>query len=225
MSTPVVQSYYRDNIPTELVNAQAKVFAHLGIPLNQCLDNSLSHAGWMAQVLASPPEGDVVVIADIDAFPLSRDAFDRMVAQAREGALVGLSQVANHKDPNRIYAGPMFMALPSSLYTDFGQPGLERTDHQDVAQVLTDMAQARGVPVSLIPPRFAIQPKWPLADQGVFGVGTFYGEMEFFHLFQSRKRSSVELFCAVADGTIAGRHDYQKYLDTVTPRKKVFGLF
>jgi len=225
MSIPVVQSYYRDNIPPELVAAQARVFKHFDIPLNQCLDNAQTHAGWMAQVLAGPPEHDVVVIADIDAFPLSRDAFDRMVSSAKDGALVGLSQVANHKDPNRVYAGPMFMALPSTMYADFGEPGLERTDDQDVAQVLTDIAQERDVPVSLIPPRFAIQPKWPLADQGVFGVGTFYGEMEFFHLFQSRKRSSVELFCAVAGGTIAGRHDYQKYLDTMTPRKKVFGLF
>ncbi|MGC1505942.1 MAG: hypothetical protein WA782_17610 [Sulfitobacter sp.] len=225
MSTPVVQTYYRKNIPAELVAAQARVFAHFGIPLNQCLDDSLSHAGWMARTLSQPQTSDVVVIADIDAFPLSRGAFDHMVAEARKGALVGLSQVANHKDPDRIYAGPMFMALPASMYGDFGTPALERTQTCDVAQVLTDTAQERGIPTLLIPPKFAIAPKWPLSDQGVFGVGTFYGEMAFFHLFQSRKRNAVALFGAVADATIAGRHDFQKYLDTMAPRKKVFGLF
>ncbi|MEW9919896.1 hypothetical protein AB2B41_09790 [Marimonas sp. MJW-29] len=222
---PTVQSFYRNNIPARLVDAQARVFDHFGIALNQCLDNSLSHATWLERTLAKASDEDVVVIADIDAFPLSREAFDRMVGQARKGALVGLSQVANHKDPNRIYAGPMFMALPGNLYEDFGEPRLDRTDTRDVAQVLTDLANERDIPVALIPPRFAIQPKWALADQGVFGVGTFYGEMEFFHLFQSRKQSSVDLFCAVAEGTIAGRHDFQRYLEVMAPRKKRFGLF
>lgn len=224
MVTPTVQTYYRDNIPSELVTAQARVFEHFGIPLTQCLDNTLSHSGWMERTLAEPQIDDVVVIADIDAFPLSRDAFDNMVAAARQGTLVGLSQVANHKDPDRIYAGPMFMAMPADLFNSFGSPPLSRSDTRDVAQILTDMARERGTPVRLIPPRFAIEPKWPLADQGVFGVGTFYGEMDFFHLFQSRKRNSVALFCAVAEGTIAGRHDFRKYLETMTPHKKLFGL-
>ena len=224
MTTPTVHTYYRDNIPAQLVKAQARVFEHFGIPLKQWLDNTLSHAEWLEQMLSNPTD-DITVIADIDAFPLTRAGFDALVESAANGALAGLSQVANHKDPTRIYAGPMFMALPAGLYQDLGAPGLERTDTVDVAQILTDLSQARGKPVTLVPPRMAVQPKWALSDQGMFGVGTFYGEMAFFHLFQSRKRNSVELFCAVAEGTIAGRHDFQTYLDVMAPRKKRFGLF
>jgi len=225
MITPTVHTYYRDNIPPPLVAAQARVFAHFDIPLKQWLDNDLSHAQWLERMLSDPQDDGPVVIADIDAFPLSRAGFDRMVAVATSGALIGLSQVANHKDPTRIYAGPMFMALPPTLYAGLGAPGLERNDAQDVAQALTDLSKEQGKAVELIPPRMAVQPKWALSDQGLFGVGTFYGEMEFFHLFQSRKRNSVDLFCAVAAGTIAGHHDFQTYLDTMAPRKKLFGVF
>lgn len=225
MTTPMVHTYYRDNIPARLVQAQARVFDHFGVPLTQWLDNKLSHAQWLEKILGNPQGDGPVVVADIDAFPLSRLGFDHLVARATEGALVGLSQVANHKDPSRVYAGPMFMALPQTLYTDLGKPGLERTGSDDVAQVLTDLAREKGIPVTLIPPRMAVQPKWALSDQGVFGIGTFYGEMEFFHLFQSRKKSSVDLFCAVAEGTIAGRHAFQRYLDLMATRKRFLGIF
>ena len=225
MPTPTTHTYYRDNISSELVQAQARVFEHFDIPLTQWLDNDLSHAQWLEKMLTHPQGDGPVVIADIDAFPLSRAAYDQLVTSAGDGTLIGLSQVANHKDPNRIYAGPMFMALPDKLYANLGAPGLERNNTRDVAQALTDLSREQGTPVDLIPPRMAVQPKWALSDQGMFGVGTFYGEMEFFHLFQSRKKSSVNLFCAVAQGTISGRHDFQKYLDLMAPRKKFLGVF
>lgn len=220
---PKVFTFYQRNIPAAVLQGQRAVFDHFGIELVQVQDDSISHGDWVTGIFA-PKGDDIVVVADIDAFPLNRAAFDRMVAGANEGALVGLAQVANHKDPRRIYAGPMFMAVRRSLYHDLGAPPMTRSATCDVAQALTDRVVAAGLPLTLISPRFAIQPKWALADQGVFGIGTFYGEMEFFHLFQSRKRNSVALFEAVAEGTIAGRHDFARYLEIMAPRKR-FGLF
>lgn len=219
MTLPAVHSFYRDNISAELVAAQARVFDHFGIPLHQWRDNKQSHAGWMANLLGSDHGSDVAIIADIDAFPLSRAGYDELVNDVRGGALVGAAQVANHKDPNRIYAGPCFLGLPAHLYKDFGSPDLERNETVDVAQVLTDLANAKSVPTKIIPPTLCIQPRWALADLGVFGIGTFYGDHAFFHLFESRKDASIELFCAVAEGTISGKHNYQQYLDIMAAAK------
>ncbi|GAB1481078.1 hypothetical protein MASR2M74_36610 [Paracoccaceae bacterium] len=220
---PRVHTFYQSNIPPGVLAGQKAVFAHFEIPLVQEMDNSIEHGTWVTRLFAGAPD-DIIVLADIDAFPLSRRAFDAMIERAEAGELVGLAQVANHKDPSRIYAGPMFLAIRRSLYHDLGAPALTRSPTADVAQALTDQAQEAGKTVTLIPPRFAIQPKWPLAGQGVFGIGTFYGEMEFFHLFQSRKRNSVALFEAVARDTLRGSFDYANYLQIMAPKKR-FGLF
>ena len=222
-SAPRVHTFYQSNIPAGVLAGQKAVFTHFAIPLVQTLDNSIEHGTWVTRLFAETTD-DIIVLADIDAFPLSRAAYDSMIARAAEGELVGLAQVANHKAPDRIYAGPMFLAIKRSLYHELGAPALTRSANCDVAQALTDRAQEAGKTVTLIPPRFAIQPKWPLAGQGVFGIGTFYGDMEFFHLFQSRKRNSVALFEAVARDTIRGSFDYADYLQIMTPKKR-FGLF
>lgn len=222
-TSPVVYSFYRSNIPTSIVSGQRAVFAKFGVPLEQHRDDTLTHGKWVDRIF-SGGDSEIVVIADIDAFPLSRDAYERACGAAADGAVVGLAQVANHKDPQRVYAGPMFLAVRRNVYEQLGRPGMERTSNSDVAQLLTDRALSEGVPVELIWPRFSIQPKWPLAGHGVFGIGTFYGEMEFFHLFQSSKRNSVRLFSAVAQGALEGQHDFSSYLE-IMRRRRFLGVF
>jgi hypothetical protein len=227
--SPTVHSFYRSNIAPEIIEAQAKVFSHFDVPLKQWKDDTLSHGDWVDQLMRDSTGEDTVVIADIDAFPLSRAGYNRMVDEAERGIVTGLAQVANHKDPNRIYAGPMFMATSRALYQKLGSPKMQRSKDGDVAQALTDAAQQAGVEVSLTYPSFAIQPRWALANRGVFGVGTFYGDSEFFHLFESRKSKSIQLFCAVADGAISGTHDFEQYLEIVgqaqKKKRKFLGLF
>ena len=149
--------------------------------------------------------------------------------QAENGTLVGLAQVANHKDPELIYAGPMFMGISREIYRKLGSPEMAHNKTEDVAQALTNLAIQNDIPVELIFPSFAIQPKWPLSQHGVFGVGTFYGDQDFFHLFESRRKSGVDLFVAVANGVVSGRHDFGQYLaimDEVPKKKRKFlGLF
>lgn len=101
MSTPTVHTFYKSNTPTRMVEAQAQVFAHLGIPLKQWKDDSATHCEWINTIMRDDSLGPLAIIADIDAFPLSRAGFDKLVAQAEAGAVAGLAQVANHKDPSR----------------------------------------------------------------------------------------------------------------------------
>lgn len=214
---PVVYSYYQRNIPQPIISGQKAVFGKFGIPLEQQQRDGISHGGWMDSIFSNCPD-EIIVISDIDAFPLSRDAYLRACAAAANGAVVGLAQVANHIDPSRVYAGPMFLAVRRSVYENLGRPGMQAGPGHDVGQLLTDRAIAEGVPVHLFWPHAAIEPKWALAGRGVFGIGTFYREMDFFHLFQSRLKKSVELFSQVSRNTILGRHDFAAYIKIVARR-------
>jgi hypothetical protein len=229
MTLPTVHTFYKSNIDPELVSWQARVFETLGIPLKQWLDDSASHHEWLNRIFRDDSLGEQVIVADIDAFPLSRAGFDRFLDLCAQHDVVGLAQVANHKDPSKIYAAPMFLGTTRAHYKALGSPSMRRTDDGDVAQILTDQTLAAGKSVEMIYPRFSIDPKWPLWDRGVYGIGTFYGEMEFFHLFQARKKQAFDLFCAVAEGVVNGRHDFARYLEIMekapAPKKKFLGLF
>lgn len=225
---PPVHTFYRSNISPDIVECQAKVFKHLGIELIQCLDDSMSHSDWLDWIFNT--DRDLTVVCDIDAFPLSRAAYIRFVDRIRLGAVVGLEQVANHLDPCAAYAGPMFLGCLGQTYQDLGRPSLAPIDRMDVGQNLTSTAQKRGVAVEMIAPKFAILPKWPLADRGIFGIGTFYGSLDFFHLFESRSDSSVALFKAVSEGVVSGKHDFARYLAvagqaSLTRRRRRFWFF
>lgn len=212
-ATPTVHSFYRYNIEPAMLDAQKRVFEHFGVPLNQCRDDKAKHAGWIDALLADDAQGDIMVIADIDAFPLSHGAYAQLVAAAERGAIAGLAQTTNDKRPDKIFAAPMFLAMRRSVWRDFGAPSMFPYETGDVAQIMTDTAEARGVEVALTYPSFALRPIWALANRGVYGTATFYGDMEFFHLYQARHINTVDLFCAIADGAIAGRHDWGAYLE------------
>lgn len=226
---PTAFTYYQSNVDPALVEAQAAVFAHLGIPLVQQLDDRRDHAAWLTATLRDDSLGELAVVCDIDAFPLNLAGYQRLIAAAMAGNVSGLAQVANHKDPDHVYAAPMFLAVRRDIYRRAGAPDLRRTEQSDVAQTLTRNAAAAGVPVMLMWPKFCIAPRWSLGQHGVYGIGTFYGDNEFFHLFEARRQQSRDLFLAVAEGVIAGRHDFDRYLailDLVPPkRRKFLGLF
>ena len=226
---PTTYSFYQSNVDPQLVEAQAAVFRHLGIPLVQELDDKTDHPGWLTRTFRNDSLGPLAVVADIDAFPLSLSGYQRLIAAAEAGSVAGLAQVANHKNPDHLYAGPMFLAARRDVYKSVGAPELRHADKADVGQMLTLSAEKAGVPVTLIYPKFCIAPRWSMAQHGVFGIGTFYGDNEFFHLFEARRQQSRDLFLAVAQGVINGRHDFDRYieiLDLVPPRRKKFlGLF
>ena len=61
----------------------------------------------------------------------------------------------------------------------------------------------------------------------MFGIGTFYGDNDFFHLFESREPAYEQLLVAVADDAIAQRPlQFARYLEAAialqqgTPVKK-----
>ena len=209
-----VHAMYWDNIPQGILKKQQDVFAHLGIPLRQERAHKKPHGVWMRDVLERHASEDIVIFCDIDAFPLHRDAYLQAVSHAQRGALFGLAQFSNHKPGNEVYAGPMFMALRKQLWEDLGKPDLQSSKQHDAAEVLSALARARGVEVVMSEPTATLISKWALGSEGVFGIGTFYGRRDFFHLFESRKPAYEALLAAVADDVIkGGQLNFAYYLE------------
>ena len=211
---PPIHTMYWDNIPPGILEKQRAVCEHLGLPLRQERAHKQPHGQWMNSLLEQHASNDIVVICDIDAFPLKRTAYEQAIAHAERGALFGLAQFSNHKPGNEVYAGPMFMALRKQLWEDLGKPDLQSSKQHDAAEVLSALARARGVEVVMSEPTATLISKWALGSEGVFGIGTFYGRRDFFHLFESRKPAYGALLAAVADDVIGNRPlNFARYLE------------
>jgi hypothetical protein len=223
---------YWNNIDQAVIDGQRQVFNALGIPLRQHNADRVQHGDWMDRVVASSEDEAVIVFCDIDAFPITFAAYQKAIEHAKQGGLFGLAQFSNHKPTQQLYAGPMFIAFSKKLWYELKQPSLKRTKSCDAGEALSRAAFAHHKPVHLIKPTSCLEPKWALKDQGVFGIGTFYGECEFFHLFESRQPEHEIVFTEVVNDILNGRPlQFDLYLRTMRghqkPRpsfwKKVFG--
>lgn len=207
---------YWDNISPAVLQGQRAVFDVLGIPLVQERANRVPHGEWMDAVAQRLGADDIVVFADIDAFPLTSAAFHQAIEVAAAGGLFGLAQFSNHKPTQSLYAGPMFMAFSKALWVKLGCPSLKRDKQCDAAEAMTLRAQSAGVPLTLMKPTACLHPKWALKNEGVFGIGTFYGDLEFFHLFESRLPAYEQLFGLVVDDVVAQRpFQFSRYLEVI----------
>lgn len=225
MADGAVKTYslYWSNVPPAITAAQRRVFERLGLPLDQQELDRQPHGEWMNLVMARAAEDEIVVFCDIDAFPLSAEAYHRAVAAARAGSVFGLAQYANQKANEGLYAGPMFLAVARRTWIALGSPDLSRNREFDAGENLTVEARRQGMPVELVMPCATLLPRWALANRGVFGIGTFYGDCEYFHLFESRRRTGTEIMKAVTEDVASGRPlDFQRYLAVTRQSERSF---
>ena len=213
---PTVHSLHWDNISDSILSAQKAVFDKLGIPVIQHLVDQKDHGEWMTEVVLEASDDEVIVFCDIDAFPLNRAAYEDAVASARAGEIFGLAQFSAHVVNKNLYAGPMFLTFQRKTWVALGSPDLRGSAQSDAAAILSIKARENGVPLRLIRPMCCIKSKWPLGSEGVFGIGTFYGSLDFFHLFESRYGSSVKLMKLVSMDVANGNAlNFSSYLDAV----------
>lgn len=217
---PKVYSMHWNNISKGIREAQKSVFESLNIDLIQENADQQAHGVWMNEVIDRHASEDIMVFCDIDAFPLTHDAYLAAVQAAEAGLIFGLAQFSNHKDGQDLYAGPMFMAFRKRTWEALGRPSLKSNKHHDAAEILSAQARIHHVGVKLVMPSSCLEPKWALAEHGVFGIGTFYGQCEFFHLFESRQISHEALFAAVAEDVVAHRKlNFKRYLEIIHVEK------
>jgi hypothetical protein len=213
MTRPLVQSLYWNNIPALVLEKQAAVFRRLGIPLQQCNAHKVRHGVWMNECIAQAAADDTLVFCDIDAFPMNLHAYQHAVHIASLGEVFGLGQFSNHRKTSEIYAGPMFLAFSKSTWERLGCPDMRSSPEYDAGEALSLAARREGVTLRIVKPSACVIPKYALGHEGIFGIGTFYGENDFFHLFESRDPAHEQILAAVADDVAAGRAlDFANYL-------------
>lgn len=215
-------SMYWNNIDPRIVQAQAAVFAHWGLALEQVERTGMAHGDWMDEVVAGLPDDGVVLFVDIDCIPTRKQAVTEAFDMAAQGKLYGVAQVANHKDKDHIYVSPVFLCLSKKTWREMGEPSFRETAISDAGQHVTRVAQERGIPVQMSMPTGCLKQVWNLADVGSYGIGTFY-QSGLFHLFQARKRRNIRWFLEVARQVQAGER-----LDPMRLHKRYkrwFGLF
>ena len=213
---PAVYSMHWDNIPDHILQQQRAVFEHLQIELIQENANKISHGTWMKDVIDRSTSDDIIIFCDIDAFPIRRSAYLQAIDHAKNGALFGLAQFSNHKKGTELYAGPMFMAFQKSTWEAMGSPALKSGGDYDAAEVMSALARKNHIELVLSRPSSCLIPNWALGNEGVFGIGTFYGNCDFFHLFESRKPAYDVIFNAVAQDVVGDRPlNFRHYLEIV----------
>jgi hypothetical protein len=194
---------YWSNVPEWIRETQKAVFDALGLEVTQHEATGVEHGRWINQVLSEAASEDAILFVDIDCFPLEAEVVHEAFRQAERGMIVGVAQTANHlEDSDFIYAAPSFLCLSKKTWADLGSPDLSATDSNDVAMILTRLAEASGIGVNILFPSFVCHPQWQLGKFGVTGYGTFY-DNKVFHLFQSREIKQFSFaFRYVADRLI-----------------------
>ena len=213
MSQPVAHALHWDNISALVLDSQRAVFAALDLPLQQDHMHKLRHGIWMNQRIAESASEDIVVFCDVDAFPLRREGWEKAMQVASQNAIFGLAQFSNHRPTTEIYAGPMFLAFRKSVWESLGCPDMRSSSGHDAGEALSLEARRKGVALHLMKPTACVIPKYALGREGIFGIGTFYGDNDFFHLFESRDAAHEKILAAVADDVSAHRPlDFANYL-------------
>jgi hypothetical protein len=195
---------YWNNIDPAIVRAQADVFRHLGYEIDQRERTGLDHGRFLDGCLREVGPDESVLFVDIDCIPLNADVIERAFTAAEAGGLLGCAQASAHVDPDRIYTGPMFVAISRRTWDAIGQPSFCGTPAGDIGQLVHDAAVEAGVAVEYLEPCATGIPQWSLAGRTVFGVGTFY-RGGVFHLFQSRDTDYAFLFHGIAADVLADR--------------------
>ncbi len=200
----LITTFFNQNIPTEIPDRQNEVMVSLladssdriWVPFTTRL--IVSHDQFLDAMLKEAFRlVDHVLLLDVDAIPLCREAVDHLWSQARAGALAGAEQCASHLGATHDYISPAVACLSREVYSRLGAPSAAADGENDVFERFSRIAGERGVTVSPLRVRcYMAEPSWPLANGRRFGIGTYYGadgKDLFFHNFCSRKSRGAAL--------------------------------
>lgn len=194
----IVSMYWR-NVDRRIIDAQQAVFNHFGCRIEQQERTGMEHGVWMDEIMESLRRDDAVLFADIDCIPLNKGIIDTAFNKARDGHIFGCAQVSTHIDPTRVFVSACFLAISKWTWETLDRPSFQTDRNNDTAQRITDVALAakEAWPVEMLYPSDCVMPRWQ-ADGHPYGMGTWYGNNDVFHLFESRYNQMPEVFLDVA---------------------------
>lgn len=192
-----LHTLYWDN-GTRLVEAQKKVYEHLGININYHHLNGVPHGAWMNNIMDNTTS-DVVGFIDNDCVITNKEILHQCLSYAgNKESFVSAAQVTNHIQPcSHIFAAPCFFIISKKCYDKLGRPTFSETPRSDVCEEICYVAEEAGVKYRALYPthyeRSPIEGLWALSNYGYCGIGThFVGGI--YHLYQGRYNINVELF-------------------------------
>lgn len=179
-------TFYHDNMPPEIVQAQKSVFDHFGIPIEQ-VKTELTHGEAIDHWLQTN-EWDEVAIFDIDCIPLNAGvlmhAWHRLY-QEKGLNFYGGAQRANHIEGSEVYVAPAFCCFSKPVWKLSGTPSFKDIPGFDVGAYFSKEASTVANMLTLRPSHVEVE-KWDLYPPEVrFGLGTTWGN-EVYHAFESR---------------------------------------
>jgi hypothetical protein len=206
----VIMSFYRDNIPSDVVSAQAEIVNRMRPETCDFMQiKADSRHGAVIDWFLGDSDYDQYFLLDIDAIPLNPMIVPYMLYKAATGSVIGNIQRSNHIQNGRhVFAAPSFMAFSRALWNELGRPSFLETSRADVGEELTFSAETLGVPLELFRPSRVLGDKcWALdgSDDPQYGVGTFFqsaGIEVSFHNFQSRFPREHALFLDVCNAVL-----------------------
>ena len=203
-----LNTLYFPNSNPDFISAAKSVHRHFGLDVNYH-EHAVRHGSWMDHVMYTST-ADVVGFLDIDCIPLTANAVKDMIKfVAKNKSIAGCAQATNHIPPmSHIFVAPCCFFIWRPLWEALGRPSFTETNRSDVCQEVCYIAEANGVRMkALYPSFFEREPEegvWRLHNYGLYGVGTTF-QNQFYHLYQSRFQSNVDLFIQrcneVVDGT------------------------
>lgn len=199
-----VVTVYQDNIPREVISAQAEVICRFLPDGCEFEPLRVSHHALGLNDYFGERRHDAYVIFDIDCIPLTEWVIPWLLEQALAGIVVGPAQRANHLDNGaHVFAGPGALAFGRQTFERLGCPSFGATERGDVAEEITYACERLDVPICLLWPTDVITPKWALRHGLRLGNGTTFGGA-VFHAFEISKGDTVDLFLTKCREVLAG---------------------
>jgi hypothetical protein len=203
-----LNTLYFPNSNPKFIDATKSVHKHFNLKVNYW-EMSARHGAWMDHVINNT-DSEVVGFLDIDCVPLTDTAINEIIVfVAKNKSIAGCAQASNHLPPmTHIFIAPCCFFVWKPLHTALGNISFSETTRSDVCEELCYVAEENGVRMKALYPthfeREAEEGVWRLHNYGLYGVGTVFAN-KFYHLYQSRFQSNVDLFIErckqIVDGT------------------------
>lgn len=185
-------SFYNSNISYKVVDAQRAVFEKFGCEIEQIL-TTLQHPQAIDDYLLNK-EWSQIAIFDIDCIPLNKKIFKFIRFCTQYPVIFGAAQRASHIPNSIIYVSPAFICFNKDTYEKLGKPSFNPTIRGDVGAEITYKANEMRFTVDYLWPSSVQEPKWPLRENELFGLGTTY-DNSIYHAFESRmNHNSTNMF-------------------------------
>jgi hypothetical protein len=204
MKKQIIFSCYFDNIAPDMRKAHEKVCRTLYPNAKYLAIRTESHGHTLDDFTAwlKRNEYDQVMILDIDAIPVSRNAFD-----INPDGITACIQYPNHIPNASWYYAPFAFVAPKAIMDTIKASWKEVPNKYDVGGAVTHELELKRYPVELLYPTHVEeapaggmwQIKQGVFKMGEFGLGTTYSTQHgnrdvFYHAFQARDPRTLTRF-------------------------------